>query len=150
MKDTIQIKLTPAYKQQAVDIINKTIKHVAKKFNCDLNEQDIRKIRNLSLDQINISQKTKSKTLWIFDAEDVLPIVIDRKDSKANLGLIGQLENESVGAYTMNPNLTWTFSKNITENSLNQEEFEKEVLKMLLEDFETAAFYGALSYITEE
>lgn len=152
MKDTIQIKLTPAYKEQAVNIINQTIQQVAKRFNCNLNEQDIRKIRNLSLDQINInvSQKTKSKTLWIFDAEDMLPMVIEKEDNIVNFGLIGQSETELTGAYSMNPNLSWTFNKaNLNKGGLTRKEFEDEVLKMLLEDFETAAFYGALSYITE-
>ena len=30
---------------------------------------------------------------------------------------------------------------------VTKEEFENEVLKILIEDFETAAFYGVLSYI---
>lgn len=153
MREIIRIKLTPAYKQQALCIIDDTIKDVADKYDVELSETKIRKIRNLSLDQVNInvSQKTRSKTMWVFDVEDVIPIAVDKHEGSLPLQTVGLLGNQSqpTGVYSMRPNLTWTFVKEDLDNGLSREEFKEEVLKMLLEDFETAAFYGALSHVSE-
>ena len=51
----------------------------------------------------------------------------------------------------MKNNLSWTYqttNKN-SEEKKNKKEFNETVLNLLLEDFETAAFYGTLSYVEE-
>lgn len=151
IRETIKIKLTKEYKQEAMDLIDDTIDRVSDKFKFCLSEKDRRKIKNLSLDQvnINISQKNNSKTLWIFDTEEYIPIIVEKEEGLPKMGLLFQNES-NVGCYKMKPNLTWTFNKaNCKKCGVTHEEFEGEVLKMLLEDFETASFYGTLSYITE-
>lgn len=148
-KEIIKIKLTDEYKESAMKLIDDTIDKVADKYDFALTPKEKMKIKNLSLDQINvnISHKAKTKSLWVFDAETSLPVIVERDD---DLPSLNSLEKSDCGSYQMKTNLDWTFSRaNDNEEGVCQEEFEQVVLKMFLEDFETASFYGALSYVTE-
>lgn len=149
IRETVKIKLTESYKKEAMELIDDTIKLVSNKYGVQLNDKEHKKIKNLSLDQINvnISYRNKCKTLWVFDTEDSIPIIVEKEASFKD-PVKYSLDK---GSYRILTNLTWTFnSKNLKDGTgITHDEFEKEVLKMLLEDFETAAFYGVLSYITE-
>lgn len=148
VRETYKIKLTPDYKARAMRIIDETIDSVAAKQRYELTEQEKRKIKNLSLDQINmnITHKARVKTIWVFDVEDHLPVVVEVEQLKGKLNTDGK----DTRSYKMRPNLSWTYNrKNTNEGGVSQDEFENENLRILMEDFETAAFYGAFSYVTE-
>lgn len=150
-RDIIKIKLTKEYKEKALQIINDTIENVYSKYNVTLTETDKRKIKNLTLDQVNInvSIKAKTKTFWIFDTENCLPVVVETEENKPSMGQLVATKIQT-GFYVIKPNLVWTFvKKNVDGTGLNKKKFEEKVLEMLLEDFQTSAFYGALSYVTK-
>ena len=147
IRKTEKIKLQADYKAKAMSVIDKTINSVAVKQRYELSEQEKRKIKNLSLDQVNmnITHKAKAKTIWVFDVEDHLPVIVETED-------ISKLKaiDKDTRSYKMRPNLSWTYNrKNTNEGGVSYEEFVSENLRILMEDFETAAFYGAFSYVTE-
>lgn len=147
MKEVVRVKLTDEYKERAMKLIDDTMDVVASKFNYNLSDKDKVTIKNLSLDQVNvnITSRAKLKTMWVFDTEKYIPVIVEKEN-----GTGGLLSAIGEGAYLMRPNLSWTFKKsNIKKNGISQKEFEKKVLRLLLEDFETAAFYGTLSFVTE-
>ncbi len=149
IKETVAIKLTDEYKENALTLIDNTINKVSKLSGVELNDSDKRKIKNLTLDQINVnvSNKSNCKTLWVFNIESSVPVLLEKEKSLPKMGALIP-ESEQVGSYKMKSNLTWTFNKeNDSNGGINKENFEKQVLHMLLEDIETAAFYGALSYV---
>lgn len=149
IKETIKIKLDDNYKEKALTLIDDTIQKVSELNNSVLSDKDKRTIRNLTLDQVNVnvSQKASCKTLWVFSIESSLSVLVEREESVPRLGALVPGEKE-IGSYQMKPNLTWTLSKSNDKNEgLNRKSFEEMSLEMLLEDIETAAFYGALSYV---
>ena len=150
MRKIVKVKLSKEFKGKAMKVLNDTIDTIACKYNVTLTDGEKRQIRNLSLDQINvnITHKSKSKTIWVFDAEETLPVIVEFDETKASTALD---KSNQKRMYKMKPNLTWYYeSEKKKPEGLTESEFEAENLKMLLEDFETAAFYGALSFITEE
>lgn len=152
IRETVKVKLTKEFKEQAMNKLDETIELVLNKKNVELKEKDKRKIKNLSLDQvnINISQRSRSKTMWVFDTENSIPIPV-KIESKLKSVEEHLQNNPDANYYTMQSDLVWLLKtpNGETEEGLTHEQFEKEVLKILLEDFETAAFYGTLSYIDE-
>lgn len=148
IREIEKVKLPDEYKKKAISIIDDTIELVANKFNFDLSDKDKMSIRNLSLDQINvnITSRAKMNTMWVFDTDSYLPVVVEKP---IEIGQLSELDENS-GAYVMLPSLLWTFNKsNINKGGVNRDEFEKQSLIILMEDFETAAFYGTLSYILD-
>lgn len=149
IRELVQVKMSKEYKDEIVDLVNKTIDTVAKKHNYELTSCEKNKVKNLCFDQVNIhiSERSRAKTFWTFDTERSIPIVIEKEESQPKLDSDSK---RKTGSYKMKPNLTWTYSKkNNNEGGVEKEIFEERVREMLLEDFETAAFYGALSYTTE-
>lgn len=151
IRETIQIKLSDDYKKKAMKIVNDKIDEVAEKKNYNLTDSEKREIRNLSLDQVsvNVSTRARSKTLWVFNSEKTLPVIVEKETGIPKTGV---LTNKSPNgcSYKMKPNLTWTYNrKNTEKGGVNYDKFEEKALEMLLEDFETSAFYGVLSYVTE-
>lgn len=139
MRKTIDIKLTDEYKEEVMNLIDDTIEKVIKREHASLSAADKRKIKNLALDQVNVNvtARSKLKSLWVFDSADCLTMIVepDRKNKVKKGGHI---------KYTMRPNLTWLYGS----EGITRKEFEERALEMLAEDVETAAFYGTLSYIT--
>lgn len=151
IREVVQINLSDDYKKKAMDIVNDKIDEIADKKNYSLDESEKREIRNLSLDQVsvNVSTRSRSKTLWVFNSEDALPIVVEKETGVPKSGVLAN-KTPNGCSYKMKPNLTWTYNrKNTGKGGLSHEEFEEKALEMLLEDFETSAFYGVLSYVTE-
>lgn len=149
IKEVVKVKLSEDYKDKALSLIDETIDKVSELSGTSLENKDKRKIRNLTLDQVNVnvSHRANSKTIWVFNIENSLPIVVEREENLPKMGALVN-EDEQVGSYKMKPNLTWTFNReNDSDDGINRKEFEKLVLEMLLEDIETAAFYGTLSYV---
>lgn len=146
IREIVKVKLTKEYKEKAVALVEETIDKVSKKANIELSPQDKRKLINLTMDQVNInvSSKAKTKTYWVFDTENHLPVVVEKAEAKSTQKTLVP-QKISNGGYKMKPNLVWTYVKKDKE-TLTQKEFEEKSLAMLLEDFETAAFYGTLSY----
>lgn len=152
IKETLYVKMPEGYKDKALNILDETINKIVDKKNKTITESEKRKIKNLSLDQvnINISQRIKSKSMWVFDTETHIPVSV-RSEEK-----LGGAENHSESnpedkLFKMKNNLSWTYqttNKN-SEDKMNKDEFNETVLNLLLEDFETAAFYGTLSYVEE-
>lgn len=152
IKEIVKVKLTEEYKENALSLIEDTIDRVLMVHKVVLDNKERRAIKNLSLDQlnINVTNRINSKTLWVFNIEDCLPVIVEREKSLPKMGSLLQDKKEK-GSYKMKPNLTWTLNrKNNNDEGLNREEFEETVLNMLLEDLETAAFYGALSHVGDE
>lgn len=151
IRELVHVKLSKEYKNEVFQLVDETIEKVAKEHNVELAEKEKRKIKNLCFDQVNIhiSGRARAKTFWVFDAEECLPLIIERERSQKPFNS----NNSNVvrtGSFKMKPNLTWTFNeKNNKCGGVTQEKFNEKVLKMLKEDFETAAFYGALSFVTE-
>lgn len=145
IKEIIEIKLKDEFKDKALNLIDETIDKVAKAYGSSLSDKDKRKIKNLALDQVNVnvSHRANSKTLWVFNVENNLPILVEKDKGLPKMGPLIQENNNAT--YQMKPNLTWTLSKD--NDGFSQDEFEEKVLEMLLEDIETAAFYGVLSYV---
>lgn len=149
IKEIVKVKLDKEYKDKALSLIDETINKVSELSGVSLEDKDKRKIRNLTLDQVNVnvSHRINSKTIWVFNIEDSLPVIVEREEGLPKMGAL-MPENEQVGSYKMKPNLTWTFNKkNDSDDGINEEDFKRRVLEMLLEDIETAAFYGTLSYV---
>ena len=152
VRKTIHIELSDEYKARAMELMSSTIDNVAKKYNFELTNKEKKKIINLSLDQVNLNttSKAREKTMWVFDAECSLPVVVEFENKYKDL-------NPKTGGVTqglsfkMKPNLSWAYNKNNSnEGGLLYEKFVEENLKLLMEDFETAAFYGAFSYVSED
>lgn len=136
------------YKQKAMTKVEEVAKKVAKTKNKPIDEKTVLRLRNLTLDQINvvISSKVKSKVLWVFDSEDFLPTSVQgTENNPMQMGLFSGTTLEK-DYYRLKSNSTWEKTKDSSD--LSKQEFEEKVLDMLLEDFETAAFYGALSYFS--
>lgn len=149
IKETIKVKLTTEFKKQAMDKLDETIENVLDKKNTKLTPQEKRKIKNLSLDQVNVnvSQRSKCKTMWVFDTESYIPVTV-KVESKLQSIEECLKTTPNANYFKIQNNLTWTFKKaNSKDMGVTKEEFENEVLKILIEDFETAAFYGVLSYV---
>lgn len=140
---TIEIPLTNDFKKEAIDTIMETINKVNNKENINLSDSEKRKIKNLSLDQINVnvSHKSKLKTMWVFDLEDKYPVLLDIDDE------LDYDKNKDKLYYKIKSNGDWELTEN--NKDLNKETFESIALENLLKDFETAAFYGTLSYSNE-
>ena len=140
----IHIPLTPTFKKEAMEIINSTIDKVLTRHNSTLSDKDKKKIKNLSLDQINVNvtHKSKLKTIWVFDTEDNLPVVLHIDEN------ISLPDNPEIHAYKLRSNGEWEIDLD-NEESLNKKDFESAVLKYLISDFETASFYGTLSYMDD-
>lgn len=152
IKETVKVKMPDDYKEKAYKILNDTISDVLKRKNVKLSEYDKRKIKNLSLDQINIniSQRSKSKSMWVFDTENHVPASF-KTEKKLKNAEKHSSANPDKKYFLMKNNLSWTYqsTNEKAEESMNKKEFEDLVLQNLLEDFETAAFYGTLSYMEE-
>lgn len=149
IKETIKVKLTTKFKEQAMDKLDETIENVLDKKNAKLTPQEKRKIKNLSLDQVNVnvSQRSKCKTMWVFDTESYIPVTV-KVESKLQSIEECLKTTPNANYFKIQNNLTWTFKKeNSKDMGVTKEELENEVLKILIEDFETAAFYGVLSYV---
>lgn len=143
---TKHVKLTSEFKESVVKEMNDSIDLVCERNHVKLTDEERKFIMNRAFDQLNkhMSHKARMKTLWVFDIEDTLPVIVDLKDKPK--GLLDDTE----GAYKMRPNLSWMYSKDFIDNGgVDEPEFERIVLEMLKEDAETAAFYGALSFTTE-
>lgn len=152
IRETLKVKLTDEFKKKAMDKIDETINYVSKRHNVELNAKEKLKIKNLSLDQvnINISQRTKSKTIWVFDTEPYVPVTVEVQDELSPIRSFLN-KNKNSNFYQMRSNLSWTFNEENAQNEgITHQQFEDKVLEILLEDFETASFYGTLSYVTEE
>ena len=136
---TIYIPLTEEFKKEAVDIVNETIEKTAKEKNVVLDLSQKRKIRNLSLDQINVNvtHKNSLTNLWVFSDASYFPVIIttNKKDIP---------EDSNKNVYRLKSNGTWEIADH--KLSMNKKRFEASVLRYLIKDFETAAFYGTLSY----
>lgn len=148
VKDTIGIDIKEDFKQKVFELIDETIENVLLAENATLTAAEKRKIKNLSLDQlnVNITSKINSKTIWVFSAESTLPVTIERESGIPN-GTSLIKKDESPVFFKMRPNGSWIMTKEKDEKCFTKEEFEEQVLKMILEDVETAAFYGTSSYI---
>lgn len=140
---TIYIPLTSEFKKKAMDTINETIEKVLERHKATLSDQTKKKIKNLSLDQINVNvtHKSKLKSIWVFDTEDTIPVFLLLDKS-------GQLPNSNDLAYKLKSNGDWEIDLNSKE-SLNKKNFEEKVLEHLINDFEAASFYGTLSYMDD-
>lgn len=148
IKETIQIPLTEEFKEKAQALIDSTLEKVFNSSSNKISSADKKKVKNLALDQVNVSvtNKINSKTLWVFNIEKNLPVIVERDPSVPRMGAIVK-GTKQVGFYTMKPNLSWTLTKTDNGASFTEEEFKEKVLSMFLEDIETAAFYGALSFV---
>lgn len=151
-KEIVRIKLTDEFKEEAMDLIKNTIKKVLNVHGVELSAKEKRAIKNFSLDQlnVNVTNRINSKTLWVFNIENSIPVLVERDKGIPKLGNLISKSKEK-GTYLINSNLTWSISKkNDDKGGLSREEFEKAVLDMTLEDLETAAFYGTLSYVGDK
>lgn len=149
IKETVEIKLSDEFKESALLLIDETIERVSEVHEVKLSVKSKRMIKNLALDQVNvnISHRASSKTLWVFNVESNLTLLLEREESIPKLGALVP-DNKKDGSYKMRPNLTWTLSRrNDSDEGVTREGFEEISLDMLLEDMETAAFYGTLSYV---
>lgn len=146
IRSTSNIKLTSEFKEKALNLINDTIEETLNKSQVSLEKKEKTKIKNLSLDQINIdvAHRNKLKAMWVFDTEEFIPIMlfVDKRLTEAYLK-----DNPDDKVYYMEPNGDWKMIKD-DKDGVDKKEFEETVLQMLLEDFETAAFYGTLSYMS--
>lgn len=147
VKELVYVRLTEEYKQEVFELVENTIDKVLSRYSVELNDFDRRTLRHLCYDQVNIhiSRRVNTKTMWTFDAEKAIPILVERESSQPAFGeVLG--DKRRTGSFKMKPNLTWTYnSKNNSNYGKNRTQFEAKVLDMLKEDFETAAFYGTLS-----
>lgn len=149
IKEIVKVKLTEEFKKQAMETLDKTICNVLELKNAKLSSQEKTKIKNLSLDQINVnvSQRNKFKIMWVFDTEDYIPVTVYVEDELKSIEECLN-KNPNVNYFKIKNNLTWSFKEsNSKEMGKTKEEFENRVLQILMEDFETAAFYGTLSYM---
>lgn len=147
-KETIGINITEDFKTEVFELIDNTIEKVLIASESKLTDAEKRKIKNLSLDQlnVNVTHKIGSKTLWVFSVESTLPVVVEMEPglSKGN-SLIKK--NNSPIYFEMKKNFGWVASKEKNEKSLTKKQFEEKIFSMLKEDIETAVFYGTTSYI---
>lgn len=149
-KEVVKVKLTNEFKENALSMIKETIDRVLSAHEVNLSIKEKRKIKNLALDQlnVNVTNRINSKTLWVFNIENSIPVIVERDSTnKLKMGAI-VAEKRQRETYKMKPNLTWSLSKkNNKDDGLTKKKFEEKVLSMILEDLETASFYGALSYV---
>lgn len=154
-KEVVKVKMDEEFKEKALQSIEDTIEKVLTVHNVKLKPKDKRSIKNFSLDQlnVNVTNRINSKTLWVFNIESSVPVIVERAKDIPKFGGIVP-EGKNVGKFTMNTNGSWALTKNSkktkgadNEEGLNKKGFENTVLNMLLEDLETAAFYGTLSYV---
>lgn len=145
---TKHVKMSDEFKKDVMEEMNRSIDKVLSRNNADITNEERKFIINRALDQLNIhiSDKAKMKTLWVFDAEPDIPVRVDVLDKGMGRGLIGDTVDDR--KYKMRHNLSWTLSKD-NDDGVSSKEFEEIVRTMLKEDAETAAFYGALSFVTE-
>lgn len=146
IKEVVRVKIDEEYKESVFAKIEETAIKVASKHNKTLSEKELKKIRNLSLDQanVNVTHKANLKTLWVINIESSIPVVVEREKSLISLG--GLIKAPEGSFYKMKSNFTWEVKKSNDGNGgVTKEEFEKQVLEMFLEDVETASFYGTLS-----
>lgn len=148
IKEIVQIPLTDEFKEKAEALIDTTLEKVFNLSSNKISTTEKKKVKSLALDQVNVNvtNKINSKTLWVFNIEKNLPVIVERDPSVPRMGAIVE-GSKQVGFYTMKPNLSWTLNKTDNGSSYNEEEFKEKVLSMFLEDIETAAFYGALSLV---
>lgn len=150
IKELVGVKITDDFKKEIMNVIDDTINKVIVKSGKSIESKEINKVRNLSLDQINVDVTTRAnlKTLWVINIENDIPIIVEKDKGFPSLTEINSSGSKN-GAYKMKPNLTWTYSKDNLDEGLNIEEFQNKVLSMLLEDAETAAFYGTMSCVDD-
>lgn len=151
-KESVEIKMTDEFKETVLSLIDKTIEKVLDAKGVQLSNNEIKKLKNLALDQINVhvTSKINNKNLWNFNTENSLSVLLERESKTHKMGSIVSGKKET-GYYTMKPNSTWCFSeKDTTGKGYTKDEFEKKVLQMFLEDVETASFYGAISYVESD
>ena len=88
IKEIIEIKLKDEFKDKALNLIDETIDKVAKAYGSSLSDKDKRKIKNLALDQVNVnvSHRANSKTLWVFNVENNLPILVEKDKGLPKMG----------------------------------------------------------------
>ena len=88
--------------------------------------------------------------MWVFDTETHIPIPV-RTENKLKSAEKHSSANPDDRYFKVKNSLSWTYQTTNakSEESINRKEFEDTVLEKLLEDFETAAFYGTLSYVEE-
>lgn len=148
IKETVRVRINEDFKKKAFELIDETIEKVLKSHRKILTPKEKTKVKNLTLDQINVNttQKSNMKTLWVLNIESSIPVIVEREKALVILGGIIGDTNSKKNYYKVKPNWTWTIKKeNCEDGGLTKEEFEDEIKTMLLEDIETAAFYGALS-----
>lgn len=150
IKETLNVEIPKGYKEKAAKILDDTIEDVLEKQNASLTNNEKRKIKNLSLDQVNInvSQRSKSKSMWVFDTETHIPIPV-RTEKKLKSAEKHSTANPNEKYFKIKNNLSWTYQTTNakSEEGMDKKEFEDTILRILLEDFETATFYGTLSYV---
>lgn len=151
IKELTKVKMTDEFKDEVVNVIDETIEKVVEKSGKSISTKEKTKIRNLSLDQINVDVSTRAnlKTLWVINVENDIPIIVEKEKGIPQLNEIIS-NSENGGAYKMKPNLTWTYSKKNLDDGMNLNDFKKKVLSMILEDAETAAFYGTMSCMDDK
>lgn len=150
IKELVGVKITDEFKEELINVIDDTINKVIAKSGTSVSNRKLNKVRNLSLDQINVDVSTRAnlKTLWVINIENDIPIIVEKDKGFPNISEINSNGSKG-GAYKMKPNLTWTYSKDNLDDGLNSKQFQDKVLSMLLEDAETAAFYGAMSCVDD-
>lgn len=148
IKETAKVRMSEDFKEEAFNIIDETINKVSKSHRKKLSRKEKNKVRNLTLDQINvnITSKANMKTLWVLNIESSIPVVIEKEKDFMMFGAFIEDPNTKRNYYKMKPNWIWTVKKeNCDDGGITKEEFEEKIKTMLLEDIETAAFYGTLS-----
>lgn len=152
IKEIARIKIDEEYKEKVFNVIDSTIRKVVSSYEREITDQEINKIKNLSLDQINVNVASRAnmKTLWGINIESNIPILIERAKSLENLGGLFAANSDDKRYYKMKNNFTWSMSEaNEEDSGLTKKEFHEAVLSMLIEDAETASFYGALSLMDD-
>lgn len=151
IKELVKVEIDDDYKNEAISLIENTIEEVLSNHNQSLSQNEKNKIKNLALDQVNVSVTSKAnlRSLWVINTEDSIPLIIEKEPGAPTFGeLLGIAAIP--GKYMMRSNYTWTYNRENMENGIEKDAFENKVREMLLEDIETAAFYGALSYVGDE
>lgn len=148
-RETVEIKIDENFKKEVLSLIDNTIDKVMSSSSIKLSKPEKTKLRNLTLDQlnVNVTNKMNFKTLWIFNTENTIPVLVEKESLHPDMGTIVKKKKTS-GFYSIKPNLSWVFTKKNEDGfGMTRSEFEKKATEMFLEDIETAAFYGSLSYV---
>ena len=149
IKEVVKVKLPDDLKNKAVNLIDETINKVMDTHGESISNKELSKIRNLTLDQINVNVTSRAslKSLWVLNIEQSIPVIVEKEIGMPELNELPS-KDENKGLYKMKPNLTWTFNKdNLEDDGVSRRIFENTIIEMLFEDIETAAFYGALSCV---